>query len=222
MAFSLSVFSVLLLCVACRASVPVFLWGDLVSPTLKANPLTVTTTPALSQILSEELANGQFTVVFIENKLSNEDLSLKSSGQSCYPYLHANVKKSIYLPAVINPIDAFYLIEEAENVDNLLQNDLNLEITSSSTPQFMFVNLDEEKIGESRAEMLLRHNNYMQETIAKLQKEHESVVALYTGRKSAVYSRVRRQAQTQTQANDLHLDGVRLYAKTIRYVIYSI
>ncbi|KOB75241.1 putative vacuolar ATP synthase subunit S1 [Operophtera brumata] len=221
MALSRSVFTVLLLCVVCKASnVPVFLWGDLSAPNLKANPLTVTTSPAFSDILSQELSGEPLTVIFIEETLSNEDFSRRNAdGETSFPYLHSNLGKSVYLPSVENPIEALNLLEDPEEVSfvTLTEDGLSSEILPNSG-NVLFINLKDAKDGESRGDMLQRHNDIMEDIVSKLQESHKSVVAVYTALQPSwvvSHSRFRRQAVDSNNTNEYALDGLRLYAKKI-------
>lgn len=221
MAFSRLVFTVLLISVVCNASnVPAFLWGDIAAPNMKMNPLMPTTTPAFSDILSEELINEPFTVIFIEKTLSIEDFSRRDDGKTSFPYLHANLGKSVYLPSVENAINAINLLEDPTEMDlmTLTEEGLSGEIVPG-TSKFLIINLEDAREGESRAELLRRHNEFMEETMLMLQKQHGSVVGVYTGLTSSwgcAHSRSRRQAATTT--SDYVLDGLRLYAKNIHLV----
>lgn len=223
MAFSRSVFTVLLICVVCKASnVPVFLWGDLSAPNLKFNPLTTTTSPAFSEILSKQLSEDPFTVVFIEKTLSVEDFSRKNDdGETSYPYLQGNIRKSLYLASVENAIDALELLEDPEKVSFLHMEDGLSPQIEDNTGKFVFINLEDAKDGESRVDMLYRHNKFMKDIVSKLQMQHKKVVAVYTARQPSwaiTHSRLRRQAENSNNTDDYILDGLRLYANNIMLV----
>lgn len=220
MAFSRSVFTVLLISVVCKASnVPVYLWGGMAAPKMKSNPLTTTTSPAFSIILSDQLAENPFTVVFIEKTLSIEDFSHRNAeGKTSFPYLYENLKKSLFLPSVENAMDALNLFEDPKKV-TLTELGLSEEIIPV-TGKFLFISMEDAREGESRDELLRRHNDFMKATVLALQKERRSVVAVYTAIEESwviPHSRIRRQA-ADSNITEYILDGLRLYARSIRLV----
>lgn len=212
MAFTRAALTVLLLSVACRASnVPVFLWGDLAKPNLKSNPLTTTTSPAFSDILSAELVEDPFIVVFIEKTLSIEDFSRRNAyGQTSFPYLQANMGKSVYMASVENAFSALTLL--ADPVDALMTlTEDGLVPKTIPEGKFIIISLEDAREGESRSDLLLRHNDFMKHTMLKLKNVYEKVVGIYTARDQSwsISHRVRRQAAAET---GFTVDGLGLYA----------
>lgn len=212
----LSSILIVLSVVQCITSVqvPVFLWGDLAKVSQKSNPLTKVTFPQFGVLLKHELQEDPFTVIFVEETLSVEDFSLKNSdGESSFPYLHSIIGNALYLPSVENPLRVLNKFADPENVDHikLTENGLSADIVPQSG-KFVFVNLKDAQEGESRSDLLRRHNNFMQSTLENLSTKDESIVAIYTAHYpswTVPVSRMKRQAQEET--NDYHISGLRIY-----------
>lgn len=218
MAFCRLVLPILFLSVVqslASVQVPVFLWGDISQKSLKNNPLSTVTVEEFDDTLKRELSNDPFTVIFIEETLSVEDFSRKNAdGDTSYPYLRDNIANSRYLPAVDHPLRVLNQLANPEKVNHvkLTENGLSAEIEPESG-KFLFINLKDAKEGESRAELLHRHNDFMEDMFSKLQKQYVSVVAIYTAHYPSwtipeSHSRVRRQAAAYS---DLSLEGLLIY-----------
>lgn len=209
MAFSV-VFTLLALsAVSFATEVPVYLWGDLSKTSLKSSPLSTVEPQEFSAILKEELSGDPFTVIFIEETLSVEDFSRKNAdGETSFPFLRANVRDSAYLPSVENALQALNKLADPEKVDHvkLTENGLSAEIEPGSG-KFLFINLKDAKESESRADLLRRHNDFMEDMFTKLQERYDKVVAIYTAHFPSwtvpeTHSRVRRQTNgTNTNTN---------------------
>lgn len=209
---------VILSVVQCITSVqvPVFLWGDLAKVSEKSNPLTVVTSPEFRVLLKHELEEDPFTVIFVEETLSVEDFSLKNSdGETSYPYLHSIIGNALYLPSVEYPLRVLNKFADPENVDHikLTENGLSEDIVPQSG-KYLFINLKDAEEGESRSDLLRRHNDFMQSTLDNLSSKHDSVVALYTAHYpswTVPLSRARRQAADVDISNGYILNGLRIY-----------
>lgn len=207
---------VILSVVQCITSVhvPVFLWGDLAKVSQKSNPLTTVTFPEFGVLLKHELQEDPFTVIFIEETLSVEDFSLKNSnGDSSFPYLHSIIGNALYLPSVENPLRVLNKLADPENVDHikLTENGLSAEIVPQSG-KYLFINLKDAQDGESRSELLARHNDFMRSTLEDLSTKHGSVVSIYTAHYpswTVPLSRMRRQAEADS--NDYTINSLRIY-----------
>ncbi|XP_034837956.1 V-type proton ATPase subunit S1 [Maniola hyperantus] len=221
MAFCRLVLPFLVICIASTyGKVPVFLWGDLVT-SIKSNPLSSVTDEDFKAILQKELKSDPFTVIFLDETLSVEDFSLKNSdGDSSFPYLHANIGKAVYLPGVENALPIVNELADSEKVDSvkLTENGLSAEFKPQSV-KILFIELKDAKEGESRADLLRRHNDFMEEMFGKLQSEYENVVAIYTARNPSwtvfeSHRRVRRQAES-TDLQNITLNGLKMYVKRV-------
>lgn len=221
MAFSRLVLSFLLICVAssfASVSVPVFLWGDLAGPSIKSNPLGEISQSEFEDILKNELKDDQFTVVFVDESLSVEDFSRKNfEGKTSFPYLKSYIAKALYLPAVENVLEVFHKYSDS-NADHvtLTENGLSAEIEKENV-KYLFINLKDAREGESRADMLLRHNDFMESMVSKLQEQYDKVAAIYTGEFPSwtvpeSHLRTRRAAPAFYSTA---LNGLRFYAKDI-------
>lgn len=222
MAFCRLVFPILVLSVVssyANIHVPVFLWGDL-KTSIKSNPLSNVPEKEFEGILKEELKADPFTVIFVDETLSVEDFSRKNSdGDTSFPYLHANIGKAVYLPAVENALPVLEDLANPEEVDHvkLTEDGLSADLESKNG-KVLFITLKDAHEGETRAELLRRHNDFMEDMYTKLQEQYNNVVAIYTAENPSwtiaeSHSRVRRQAQADQ--NDYTLDGLRLYVKDI-------
>lgn len=226
MACSRQVFLTLVLSVVCSIAVevPVFLWGDLSESGIASNPLAKVSANDFRVVLKRELINDPFTVIFIDETLSVDDFSRKNAdGKTSFPYLHANIGDSVYLPAVENPLRVLNKLADPEKVDHvkLTENGLSADIKPESG-NFLFINLKDAREGESRFDLLQRHNNFMEDMFSKLQERYDSVLAMYTAHNPSwtvpeSHSRVRRQANETNvaAAHDYVLDRLRLYAEGI-------
>lgn len=226
MAFCRVVFPLLVLSiVSCSASyVPVYIWGDLAKYPGSLDSLSQLSSSEFRQVLKQELSDDTVTVVFVEDTLSVEDLSLKNSdGESIFPYLHSTVGDAIYLSSVKNTLKAIDQLADPSETDHikLTENGLSEDISSNSDGKgrFVVIRLVDAREGESRAEMLERHDQFIQETFTKMQKENDQVVAVYTAEYPSftipkTYSRTRRAAEAGPMTYGL--SGLRLYAASIQ------
>lgn len=221
MAYCRLVFPLLVLSVvqSYASSVPVFLWGDLSKTSLKSNPLAAVSEKEFEDVLKEELSGDPFTVIFIEETLSVEDFSSKTlDGEVPLRYLRSNLGDSYYLPSVSNALEALnsFADVEKENHVKLTENGLSAEIEPEGG-KFLFIELKDANEKDTRAELLRRHNDFMEDMFAKLHNRYEKVVAIYTARNPSwtvsESHRVRRQA---TEDNKVYrLDGLLLYVEDL-------
>ncbi|VVD01163.1 unnamed protein product [Leptidea sinapis] len=202
-------------------SVPVFFWGDIDGPTIKSNPLVEVSELEFKNILEDKLKDDQFTVIFADETLSIEDLSRKNSqGESAFPYLHSNIGDVLYLPSVENPIKVLKKLEDSNKVDHvkLTENGLSAEIEKDDG-KILFITLKDAREGESRSDLLRRHNDFMEDMVSKLQEHYSKVVAIYTAEFPSwtvpdTHSRVRRQVQSAAYQT-FNLNGLRMFTKNI-------
>ncbi|XP_047518320.1 V-type proton ATPase subunit S1 [Pieris napi] len=222
MAFSRLVLSFALLCIPsslASVSVPVLLWGDLAGPSMKSNPLGEVSQSEFEDILNNELKDDQFTVVFIDESLSVEDFSRKNSeGKTSFPYLKSNIAEALYLPAVENVLEVFHKYSDS-NADHvtLTENGLSAEIEKENV-KYLFINLRDAREGESRADMLLRHNDFIEAMVSKLQEQYDKVAAIYTGEFPSwtiPESHLRTRRATPGVFYSTALNGLRFYARDI-------
>ena len=217
MAFCRVVFSLLVLgVISCYTSkVPVLLWGDSLKSSMKSNPLTTYTTDEFAAILKQVLVDDPVTLVFVEENLSVEDFSLKNEdGETSFPYLRDNMNEAVYLPRVNEALPTLNKTAGPDAVN--IFTDEYVPIGA----RFVFINLNDAREGESRTEMLRRHDAFMQDTISKMPEELK-VVAVYTANYPSwtvpeTKSRVRRAAEGTTRSTRMvTVDGLRFTAANI-------
>ncbi|KAH9642731.1 hypothetical protein HF086_018477 [Spodoptera exigua] len=228
MAFCRVVFPLLVLSViSCYASkVPVFMWGESIKSSVKANPLTTYTSEEFSAAVEQVVLPGTLTLVFIEPRLSVEDLSQKNSnGETSFPYLHDNIDDAVYLPNVKNALKALnrtagasavhiYVTEESPDV---------LGLSKLDDGNFIFIHLNDAREGESREEMLRRHDDFMHATMGDLPDEL-TAVGIYTANYPswtipASKSRPRRAVEENSAKSRMYTtDGLRMLAKAVKVV----
>lgn len=221
MAFCRSVLVLSILSCIAASQVPVFIWGDLATNDFLAYPLSKVTQKEFDSVLKQELASDPFTVVFIEETLSVEDFARKNDlGKTSFPYLKSNVLDAIYMPAVDTAVPVLNNLADPEKVDHvkLTENGLSAEIKPESG-KFLFINLKDAKEGETRSELLRRHNDFMEDMFSKLQERYNEVIAIYTGLYPswtvAELSRHRRQVETSRADGSYILDDLLLYVDSL-------
>ncbi|CAB3261190.1 unnamed protein product [Arctia plantaginis] len=220
MAYCRLVFPLLVLSVVnCYASVaPVYMWGDLPQHLSEANPLTTLNEEEFAQILKEETAES-LVVVFAEQTLSVEDFSRRDDdGLPSFNYLHSKIGSAAYLPSVANPLEVLKTFADGSETTIDLTNAVSSDdISVKSSDKFVIINLKDALEDESRTAYLRRHDEFMQNTVSKLQENGVKVVAIYTAYSPSwiipvSHSRARRAASR----NDfIDLIGLRLHAKSI-------
>ncbi|XP_072943269.1 V-type proton ATPase subunit S1 [Epargyreus clarus] len=216
MAFSRSVFVLLVLNVVVSfATVPVFIWGDLEGKAPKSNPLWTVTELEFEGIMKRELQDNPFVAVIVDESLSVEDFSLKTDGATVFPYLHANIGKAVYLPAVESPLDTLHRIADPKKTSfiQVTDEEFSAELDTQDDGT-VFITLKDAQVGETRADLLRRHSDFMEDMFSKLQQKYDKVVAVYTARYpswTVPSHRARRQAEASTNTTDYMLNGLRLY-----------
>ncbi|XP_055547527.1 V-type proton ATPase subunit S1 [Wyeomyia smithii] len=188
-------FTVLLLSVAISSyalaeNVPVFIWGK----------SSVSYVPALPQYATSEFAalvesqvNAEtFTVVFVEEQLSTEDLTLcKLNTQTCFRNLAKEERKS-YLPNVQEPLAAF---ENVQSVDMFEDGNLSEEIVPQGGAA-VIVSL--------RGNDFASHDALISNLYNRLREKSKNILAIYTGkttsfRYSTLIRRTRQVKQDTTE-----------------------
>lgn len=185
------------------------MWGDSIKSSMKSNPLTTYSTDELAAILKQVLVDDTVALVFVEETLSVEDFSLKNEdGETSFPYLHDNLGEAIYLPRVNEAVPTLNRTAGLDSVT--IFPDEFVPIGA----RFVFINLNDNEEGESRADMLRRHDAFMQETISKMPEEL-NVVAVYTANYPSwtiptSKSRVRRDVEGESATRVITVDGLRM------------
>ncbi|XP_063705551.1 V-type proton ATPase subunit S1 isoform X2 [Culicoides brevitarsis] len=177
-------------------NVPVLLFGK--SP-FKVPALKTLQTDEFTNLVSSQLNEETVTVVFVEPKLSVEDLSQckADDGVTCFKNLAALEERS-YLPNVKMPVDGLFDNLDA-NKATIDQSDDVLEALENGN-RVVFVYLDvaeESKDFES-------HDKIIAETFAKISQKYKNIVAIYTGQQSNLDGHVRNKRQVVADEQTPH------------------
>ncbi|KAI5640766.1 vacuolar ATP synthase subunit s1 (ATP6S1) domain-containing protein [Phthorimaea operculella] len=202
--------------------VPVFMFGDIGRSSIKHSALSSVPANEFRRILKEELLEDPFTVVFIEETLSVEDFSRKIDEDSSFPYLESKVYDAVYFPLVDSPLKVLNKLVDADQADHVKLTDSGLSAdVSGDDGKYLFINLKDAKEGESRADLLRRHNDFIEDMVTKLQERYDKVVAIYTAHYpswTVAHSRVRRdvaEAKNHTRpVTLLSFAGLHMYFQT--------
>lgn len=166
--------------------VPVMMWGSSSLENRWGAPLRQVTEGEFASLLSDQISPHTFTVIFIEETLSVEDLSRKDAdGATPFVNLRNKVKDDSfsYVPAVPMALDALERFAEPDRIDRIEMTDegLSADIVPGAG-KFLFISLKDARVGEDRFKMLYRHDRFMKEMFDKLSKKHRSLLAVYTAR----------------------------------------
>ncbi|XP_047039158.1 V-type proton ATPase subunit S1 [Helicoverpa zea] len=224
MAFCRVVFPLLVLSViSCYASiVPVYLWTDSIKSPVRSDPFTPFSTDEFSETLKQILVEDPLTLVFIEENLSVEDFSLKNAnGETSFPYLHDNIEEAIYLPTVKDALEVLNRTSSPYNSENIIlgeESELVLTPGKNNAGRFVFIHLKDAREGESRADLLRRHDAFMQKAVEDMAGD-VPIVGIYTANYPSwtipsSKSRVRRAVEAGN-TRMYTVDGLRLVAKSI-------
>lgn len=170
--------------------VPVLLWspsGD--SSVSSPSALGSLSSDKFSDLIQNELDKNPFTVLFVEETLSVEDLSLKgNSGLNPYEGIRKSLKdgRATYLPAVNGPIHVINQLFKDSPVSrvSLTEHGLKTDVTPEEEPRLLVVRLRDANEGEPRLHFLARHDVFITNMLEKLTEKHgkDGVLAIYTGR----------------------------------------
>jgi len=212
--------------------VPVLLWQSYSSSSLSApaSALRSLSGAEFSNILLKKITDSKpLVLVFAEKALSVEDFTwIGSEAERPFTKLekvYSSAKSKLYIPDVNGPLSALLNFNEH---DYQLENaEMGDEITPGSK-RMVIVHLDSERPGESRFDMLKRHDTYMSSLYNQLASKapNSKILAVYTGRsiswskgdsedESSSRSRVRRAVDTTDEASNhtfLSASGVYLYS----------
>uniref|UniRef100_A0A2A4JX12 Vacuolar H+ ATPase AC45 accessory subunit n=1 Tax=Heliothis virescens TaxID=7102 RepID=A0A2A4JX12_HELVI len=227
MAFCRVVFPLLVLSVlsSYASIVPVYLWRDSIKSPVRSDPFTPYTSDEFAETLKQVLVDDPLTLVFIEENLSVEDFSLKNAnGETSFPYLHDNIDEAVYLPTVKDALEVLNRSASPYNSENvIITEDPELVIApgEKNAGRFIFINLKDAREGESRADLLRRHDDFMQKTVEDLAGD-VPIVGIYTANYPSwtipvSKSRVRR-AVGAGNSRMYTLDGLRMVAKGIHLI----
>lgn len=201
------------------------MWGDSIKSSVKANPLTTYSSEEFAAAVEQVVLPGTLTLVFIEPRLSVEDFSQKNSnGETSFPYLHDNIYEAVYMPNVKNALKALNRTagESATNIYITDESSDILGLNKLNAGNFVFIHLNDAREGESREEMLRRHDEFMHSTMGDMPEELNTI-GIYTANYPswtipASKSRPRRAVEENAKTRMYTLDGLRMITKTVKVV----
>ncbi|XP_065342830.1 V-type proton ATPase subunit S1-like [Cloeon dipterum] len=215
-------------------SVPVLLWQ---SPAAKGQVDIVKDVPKKTAAGLEKVDDELFTnllkekisskgskplvLLFLEENLSSEDFV--TDEDKVFPHLQKIIDKSrdtIYLPSVVSPTTALKELDQ----DGYTWLSYNSEELPESESIILVINLDDAQEGESRPQMLSRHDEKISSIYSSALKVYSNVLGIYTSRYSSWNSaevsvhRIRRQAAPSTSVT--YNNGTFLHDSNNKVVMY--
>lgn len=167
--------------------------------------------PALKSLASNEFSNlvqsqvteGTAVVVFVEPKLSIEDLTgcKRTGGVTCFENLNTIQSKS-YFPNVASPLEGLYDVPSDEQIQ-VSASDNILDVAGSG--KIVFVELDLAKSPDD----YVKHDTLIGDVYDQLAEKFRNVVVIYTGRQDSANGetlvRKTRQAEPAATVKDWDL-----------------
>uniref|UniRef100_T1DEB0 Putative vacuolar atp synthase subunit s1 n=1 Tax=Psorophora albipes TaxID=869069 RepID=T1DEB0_9DIPT len=191
---------------AASEDVPVFVWGK---PSVTYVPaLSSYSTSEFGALIESQADENTFVLVFAEERLSTEDLSLcKLNTQTCFRNL-AKVERKSYLPNVQEPLGAFDDIP-SENIQSVQVSAADGSLSERIVPKggsVAIVNLSGDDFSS--------HDALIDSLYNQLREQFPNILAVYTGktpsfRYSALVRRTRQAQQpdeTPVKINMLKVD----------------
>uniref|UniRef100_A0A336M6Q9 CSON010943 protein n=1 Tax=Culicoides sonorensis TaxID=179676 RepID=A0A336M6Q9_CULSO len=173
-------------------NVPVLLFGK--SLPFKVPALKTLQTTEFANLVNSQVSDETITVVFVEPKLSVEDLShcKTNDGATCFKELQG-LKERSYIPSVSDAVNGLYDNLESNKATIDADDDILDAVEQGNKVIFVYLDLaTENKDFES-------HDKIIASTFAKLSQKYKNIVAIYTGQESSLerHIRTRRQAETE-------------------------
>lgn len=144
--------------------------------------------PALKSLASNEFSNlvqsqvteDTVTIVFVEPKLSIDDLTKckKANGVTCFENLN-NIQSKSYFPNVASPIEGLYDVPSDEQLQLSATDDI---LSASGSGKVIFVDLDLAK----KADDYVKHDTLIGDVFDQLSEKYRNVLVIYTGRQDSV------------------------------------
>uniref|UniRef100_U5EP38 Putative vacuolar h+-atpase v0 sector accessory subunit s1 n=1 Tax=Corethrella appendiculata TaxID=1370023 RepID=U5EP38_9DIPT len=175
-------------------NVPVLLWGK----------QSVTYLPALSDyknsefdaLVQSQASKNTFTAIFVEDKLSTEDLSqCKLGTQTCFKNLQ-KIERKTYLPNVESPLRVFDKVSQSIFINEEGELSENVVVNQGKTVVFYF-----------QGENFAAHDEYIERLVEEFKKDNDDLLIIYTGKSPSFdyTGRIRSKRQAPKQAGQ---DGV--------------
>lgn len=171
-------------------NVPVLLFGK--SLPFKVPALKTLQTDEFANLVNSQVSDETITVVFVEPKLSVEDLShcKTDDGVTCFTEL-SNLKERSYIPSVSDAVDGLYDNLESNKATIDADDDILEAVEQGNRVVFVYLDLaTEEKDFQS-------HDKIIADTFAKLSQKYKNIVAIYTGQESSIERHIRNRRQAE-------------------------
>lgn len=171
---------------AIKDGLPVILMdsGDVMSHlNIQANPFAKMSAPFFADIIHDVIKRSECVIIFVEDNLCSEDISLKDKLGSPYHHLHQGLlKKQVkYIPAVAEPYKILTQIFRPQQF-NVFYLSSGVKLQLLDTFKYLYVYFQDGS-NETRAQSLRKHDIIMQEVYFTVrQLKPGPVVAFYTGK----------------------------------------
>lgn len=150
---------------------------------VQPNPFVKMTASLFADIIHDAIKRSEFVIIFVEDKLCSEDISLKDKLGSPYYHLHQGLlnKKVKYVPAVTEPYKILTQIFRPRQFNVLyLSSGVKLQLHDNSKYLYIFF---QDGINDTRAQSLRNHDIIMQEVYFTVrQLKTGPIIAFYTGK----------------------------------------
>lgn len=187
------------------------------SPALASNPFVSINESYFQRIVQKTKEKAEAFIVFVEEHLCTEDMSVKDHLGTPYYHLQStlNDNKAIYFPAVINPfkIISHTLPPQQYNIFHLRSPNTKLELFEGH--KYIYIYFEDGK-NETRTSALRRHDLIMREVYFVLrQLVTGPVVAIYTGKRNPVSKHALRYSYTTSDKKPKSV--LNFYSDNARY-----
>lgn len=182
----LLLFSLLQTSFANKDSVPVFLIDSenvMSHLNIQANPFAKMSASFFADMVHDAIKRSECVIIFVENKLCSEDISLKDKLGSPYHSLHQELldKKIEYIPSVTDPYKILTQIFPPLQY-NVFYLSLGVKLELFDNSKYLYIYF-QDGVNETRVQSLRKHDIIMQEVYFTVrQLKSGPIVAFYTGK----------------------------------------
>ncbi|XP_022114480.2 uncharacterized protein LOC110992823 [Pieris rapae] len=176
-------------------TVPVFLLDyESVLPhvVVEPNPFNKVDTSSFFDIIHEAIRNSKVVIMFVEEKFSTEDISIKDEFGSPFQYLKQGLtdKKIKYIPKVIEPYKLLKQVFQHQKNSVYYVSSTSNKIQIRNGRQKHFYIYFKDSANDTRVNTLRRHDMVMQEIYFVIRRIASGpVVGFYTGKMNPVVIR---------------------------------
>ncbi|KAL4714713.1 hypothetical protein ACJJTC_002572 [Scirpophaga incertulas] len=147
------------------------------------NPFSLVSNAVFADIIYKAVKKSELVVIFIEERLSVEDITTKDTFGSPYYFLQQGLLNNSvkYLPKIVDPYKAFVKIfQPKQSNTHFLSGGTKIQIKDNRHNLYAFFRDD---VNETRVSTLRRHDMIMNEVITSAaQPVKGNIVAFYTGK----------------------------------------